>query len=266
MKRLCSMFLALLLVGCLTTGVLAADGQTIPLTGSKDSAYVVDQGELLSDSEEATLNDMAKEISQRQECDVIILTVQDVGGQNIEDFATNYFDSNALGRGSQRSGILFVISASNREWCIDRHGEGIAAFSDAKSDELWKKSSNDFSGGNYMSGFKTFLQNADKTLSAYRKHGPGILKTTVIALLIGFVIAFFMTTSLRAELKSVRSKYSASSYRRPDSLRLDTNRDIYLYTNTRSRVIETQQRDGGNGSTTHVTASGTTHATTSGKF
>lgn len=297
MKRFITWILSLLLVASLAGNAFATDDGVVLTIGASETAFVVDDAELLNDSEEADLTRLAADVSKRQNCDVIILTVRSLDGKTPDAYADNFFEINERGYGSNRSGILFLLSMEERDWCIYRRGDDVRqAISFDGTDYLWTKCGSDFSNGAYASGFRRFLQAADTMLSAY--HGtlsdaelnafqndfnaflasrnddpsrsstqrPSIGKTTVIALVIGFLLAFLFSGSLRSQLKSVRMKYSASSYRRPDSMHLNQNRDVYLYANTTSRVIETQRSGGGPGSSPHTTNSTATHDSTSGKF
>lgn len=287
MKRLISIFLTVLLLLCLTANVFAT-GDTISLTGDSAGAYVVDEANILTESEEAALAQTAEEISRRQQCDVVILTVNYTGSKTVTAYADDYFDYNGYGYGPDRSGIIFLLSMAERDWWMSTRGIAIQAFTDKGIQYLFSKTKSDMSKDRYADGFRNYLKTADTMLSAYHgtlsdkdleefqkdfdkfngvKQKPSVVKTTIVALIIGFVLAFLFSSSLRAQLKSVRMKYNASNYRRPDSMHLETNRDVYLFTNTTSRVIETQQRSGGGGgSSTHVSSSGATHGGGGGKF
>ena len=66
MKRFLTLFLSVLLFGCLSLSVFAEDGLTIQIVGTEnDAAYVIDNANILSDSEEAELSRLAEEISLR---------------------------------------------------------------------------------------------------------------------------------------------------------------------------------------------------------
>lgn len=288
MKRLLTLTLSLLLIICLTGNVFATDDGTILTIGATDAAYIVDNADLLTESEEAELTRLAEEISQRQHCDVVILTENSIGSATAEAYADDYFDYNGYGYGAEHSGILFLLSMEKRDFAISTKGEAIQAFTDDGLNYLWSKCKSAISDGNYASGFRSYLKTADTMLSSYNgtlsdkeqevfqkdfnkflgvKTRPSVVKTTVIALIVGFLLAFLFSASLKSQLKSVRMKYNATNYRRPDSMHLNMNRDVYLYANTTSRVIETTQRSsGGGGSSTHTSSSGATHGGISGKF
>ena len=294
MKRFLPLLLSLLLLACFPLNAFAEDGLSIQITGVDDSSYVVDNGHLLSEGEKNELTQIAEEISRRQQCDVVILTENSLDGNSPEAYADDYFDYNGYGYGPDRSGILFLLSMEERDWYISTRGDAIQAFTDDGIDYLWSKCSSNISGGRYADGFLSYLNTADTMLSAYNgtlseealrafqddfnaftgngndsppvREKPSVVKTTIIALVVGFLLAFIGSASLKSQLKSVRMKYNATNYRRGDSMYLNTNRDIYLYTNTTSRVIETQQRTGGGGSSTHISSSGASHGGHGGKF
>ena len=80
MKRLLTLILSLLLIVCLAGNAFATDDGAVLTVGATDAAYVVDNADLLTDSEEAELTRLAEEISQRQHCDVVILTENAIEG------------------------------------------------------------------------------------------------------------------------------------------------------------------------------------------
>lgn len=288
MKRILLLSLCLLLLLCAALPVYAEE-LTLTVPGEGSGAYVVDKAGLLSSNEQARLETLAAEISRRQRCDVVIVTVEGLGGKSAEAFADDYFDYNGYGYGPERSGILFLLSMADRDWALSTRGDAIQVFTDTGLQYLFSKCRSALSNDRWAKAFEAYLQTADTMLSAYNgtlsdealeeytedyndfagiespRQKPGIVKTTVLALLIGFVLALIFSGSLRAELRSVRMKYDASNYQRQNSMHLDRTQDIYLYANVTSRVIETE-RSGGGGSSTHISSSGATHGGASGKF
>ena len=248
---------------------------------------MVDNADLLTGSEEQALLSLANDISQRQQCDIVILTEYDIGSKSPMEYADDYFDYNGYGYGNDRSGLLLLLSMADRDWWISTRGTAIQAFTDDGIQYAFSKAKDDLSDGYYYDGFEAFLKTSDTMLSAYNgtlsddeladfqedfddfrgiRKKPGVVKTTIISVILGFLIAFIPSASLRSQLKSVKSNYSATNYRRPNSMHLERNRDIYLYANTTSRVIETNRGSGGGGSSTHISSSGATHGGGGGKF
>ena len=287
MKRLFAILLCLLTLLCLSPLAAAEDGLTVQISGSS-GAYVVDNAGLLSASEEAALTELAESLSRRQQCDVVILTESGTGGKSPMDYADDYFDYNGYGYGADRSGILLLLSMAERDYWISTRGSAIQAFTDDGLEYLWSKCSAYFGDDDYYRGFRAYLNTADTMLSAYngtlsesalsdyqqdfdrflgKKGRPDLGFTILLSLAIGFLIALIFSASLKGQLKSVRMRYDAAGYKRPDSMHLERNRDIYLYANTTSRVIETRRSGGGGGhSSTHISSSGATHGGHGGKF
>ena len=139
MKRIITLFLSLLLLACLPLSVFATENDTVLTVGSSNAAYVVDDADLLSASEASELSSIAEEISRRQQCDVVILTVDSLGGKSATAYADDYFDYNGYGYGADRSGILFLLSMEERDWWMSTRGSAIQAFTDDGIQYLFSK-------------------------------------------------------------------------------------------------------------------------------
>ena len=90
-----------------------------------------------------------------------------------------------------------------------------------------------------------------------------------IILIAAFVIALIVALVLKGQMKSVRRQSGASSYVRDGSFQLTRVQDIYLYTTTHRRKIETNSGNrsgGGGGSSTFRSSSGGSFGGRSGKF
>ena len=293
MKRILCLSLSLLLLLGLALTAHAEEGLTtigaIPMDGVNNPVYVVDNADLLTQAEEDSLAALAQEISQKQHSDVVVLTADYISPSSPMEYADDYFDYNGYGYGADRSGILLLLSMEDRDWWISTRGSAIQAFTDDGIQYLWSKCSRYLSGGSYASGFRAYLDTADTMLSAYNgtlseeelaafqedfnqftgnvpRQKPNIVLSLLLALVVGFVLAFLPSAGLRSQLKSVRAQYDAANYRQPNSMHLDRNRDIYLYANVTSRVIETNRGSGGGGSSVHISSSGATHGGGGGKF
>ena len=95
---------------------------------------LVDDADLLASEEEQDLLAKLNEISERQAVDVVVVTVDSLDGKTSEAFADDYFDYNGYGIGTDRDGIIFVISMGERQMAMSTRGFGIPAFTDAGQD------------------------------------------------------------------------------------------------------------------------------------
>ncbi len=98
---------------------------------TSDYYRLMDTADLLSDSEEATLLRALDEVSERQKMDVVIVTAETLDGSDIVSFADDLYDYCQFGYGTNRDGLLLLISMEDRDWYISTCGYGITAFTDA---------------------------------------------------------------------------------------------------------------------------------------
>lgn len=256
-----------------------------PIQDGNGRVLVVDDADLLTDSEEAKLLSLAEEISARQKCDVAVVTNWSLGGKDSEAYADDYFDYNGYGYGENHDGILLLVSMEERDYAITTTGYGITAFTDYGLDYLVDRILPDLSDGDYYDCFRTYFETCDDLLTQARNGTPYDVHTSdglegqrlrrtimspaflLVALGLGFLLSLIPLAILKSQVKNVKWNRDAGNYVKNDSLVLNNKRDVYLYANTTSRVIDTGNRgSGGGGSTTHFGSSGISHGGTHGKF
>ena len=243
---------------------------------TEDPVRLVDDANLLSKSEEKALLKKLDEISERQDLDIVIVTTYSLEGKTPTAYADDFFDYNGYGYGSDRDGILFLVSMEDRDWAISTSGYGIKVFTDAGLDYIEDKVIPYLSDGDYADGFDKFADLCDKFIeqaNSGRPYDRGNMPKEALSILwipgsiaIGAVIAFIGTGMMKSELKSVRRQKAASSYVRNGSMKLTASHEHYLYRNVTRRVRETSSGSGGGGSSIHTSSSGRSHGGSSGKF
>ena len=129
-SRICALALALVLIIVLALPVSAAKNEYVIDESSKknissetdDEIFrLVDEADLLSASEEKKLLKKLDDTSKSLEFDIIVVTMEDFGGGDIEAFTEDYYDDVY---GKNRDGVILLISMENRDWCISGNGEG----------------------------------------------------------------------------------------------------------------------------------------------
>ena len=93
-KRIFCLIGILLFAVCLIQPAFASDG----------IARLVDEADLLTDSEEAALSAKLDEISLRQALDVVIVTVDSTDDRSATEYADDYFDYSEYGE----DGVLLL--------------------------------------------------------------------------------------------------------------------------------------------------------------
>lgn len=271
--------LLLVLVLCLAAAVpVLADNE-----GFADEYYrVQDMAALLNGSEEAALNEQLDEISLRQNMDIIVATTEDLEGYSVREYADMLYEQCLFGYGSDKDGLILLISMEDHDWCISTCGYGITAFTDAGIEYIGEQITPDLSEGNYVAAFSSYAELCDDLITQARAGKPydvdddgGDTDDTEptsqslslvwipVALVIGFIIAKIIVGNMKSALKTVKMQTAANSYVKSGSMNITESRDMFLY----HTVTKTaKSKSSSSGSSTHSSSSGTTHGGGSGKF
>ena len=81
----------LLFLLCVVQNVNAED---VPV--GSELPRLVDDADILTDSEEKELNQQLDTVSEEQECDVIVVTVDSLNGKTVEEYADDYMMTTAM--------------------------------------------------------------------------------------------------------------------------------------------------------------------------
>lgn len=278
-KRRNGILFALVFALCTVFSLSAAT--VLPASAADDLPRLVDLADLLTDDEESGLSDILDEISERQQLDVVVVTVDSLDGETVVAYADDFYDYNGYGFGDGRDGIMLLISMTERDWCMSTHGYGITAFTDAGQAYISEQFVSDLSAGNYATAFTNFAHLCDDFITEAKNGEPydvdhlpdesfepvwGLL----VALAIAFIISLIATGIMRGQLKSVFSQSAADNYIKQGSMQLTKKNDLFLYKQiSRTKKAEsTSSSSSGSsgGSRTHTSSSGATHGGSSGKF
>ena len=277
-KRFFTLALALFFVLSIILPVCAESGDGF----NSPYARLQDDAALLSSDEYNEVLSRLDEISERQSFDVVIHTTEDMDGySSVVAYADDYYDYNGYGYGEDRDGIILVVAMNTRDLYISTCGFGITAFTDYGIDTLLDDVKGYFSDGDYYGGFCSFISEADEYITSAKNGSPydindgdyyyssersGFFNFTwlMASLIMGLVCALIIVGTMKAQLKTVRPALAAGSYVRKDSIKVKSERDIYLYRNVSRTEIVRESSSGG--SSTHVSSSGTTHGGGGTKF
>ena len=261
MKKKCLILL------CLTLILLS---MAFPALAAGSVPRLVDDADYLTASEERELLSQLNEISDRQDVDIVIVTVPSLQGEDITAYADDFYDYN----GFRGDGVLLLIADFEREWAISTTGFGITALTDAGQDYMADQFVPLLSAESYEWAFRTFVELCDEFITQAKNGRPydvgsmpkgqfPLIRNLVISFGIGFLIALVVTAVMRAQLKSVRAQDAASEYVRAGSMNITHARDIYLYRQTHRQRRETSKSGG---SSTHRSSSGRSHGGSKGSF
>ena len=272
--RFMSIIMTLALLVCILSVPSYADNKNVNnIPDKRLFDRIVDNADILTDSEEKSLLSKADEISERQKCDIAIVTVNSIEGKTPTEYTDDFFDYNGYGIGQNKDGILFLIAMNEHEWAISTHGYGITAFTDAGQKYMMKDVITNLSSGKYEKAFSVFLDYCDDYLTqAYTgtPYDSGNLPKEPVSsiwilgsLCIGAVIAFIILSTWKKQLKTVEMQNCADNYIVPNSFELSYENDVFLY----DTIIKVEKpKDNDSGSSTHTSSSGEEHGGSSGSF
>ena len=270
-KKIISLLLVLALCLGMTFSVSAEDAEGF----ANDYCRVQDMAGLMTDSEEAKLNDILDELSIRQKMDVVVVTTNTLDEKTVQEYADDIYDYGNFGYGESKDGALLLISIEDNDWYISTCGYGITVFTDAGIEYIGKQIKGDLSDGNFAGAFDKFADLCDDFITQARTGEPYDVKNLPkeplsliwipIAIVVGFVLSLIIVGKMKAKLKTVRFQAAASNYIKDNSLNINERRDLFLY-NTVTRRAKPKNDDSGGGSSTHTSSSGTTHGGGGGKF
>lgn len=240
MKRIlpCMMLLCLILF-------VKADVQAKEADNS--SSYVYDFADILTDDEEAGLNEMAAQISGKYSSGTYIITVDDYleYADDVNTATQNIYIMLGLGIGEDNNGEVLLLSMSERDYSFTTHGYAAnEAFTDYGLEVLKDEFLDDFADDEWYEGFYDYLTKSEELLVCAAEGNP-LSKTSSpvyipasigFSLLIGIIIAFIVGLILKSQMKSVAVKVEARNYVRSNSV------DIYHRTDTFTHSTETRTK------------------------
>jgi uncharacterized protein len=270
-KRLVPLMIALLMLA-MPLGIYAV---------SADKS-VMDEAGLFSGTEESMLESSALALSDKYNMDIVITTTENADGKSSREYADDYFDYNGYGRGSDFSGILFLIDMDNREIYISTSGEGIKYLTDQRIESILDRVfDSGLAEGDYYSAAAAFL---DET-TFYLEEGipadqysedEGSLepnKLTAIEAAASLIASLGLGGGFYGSVKSgyrVKNPSNPFSYRNNSIVNLANQDDRFIDKVVTSRIIPRTPPAGGGSSsgrsTTHRSSSGRTHGGGGRKF
>lgn len=264
----------------LSSGFAYGPNNTILVGENYGYTKVFDLGDDLTDEQEQALEAKLVEISDRQQFNVIALTVSSLDGKSSMAYADDFYDYNNLGYGTNHDGCLLLICPETRDYWISTTGYAITALTDAGIEYIGDSIIPAMKKADWNSAFETYAETVDKfvtqaktdkpydvgNLPKAKKTASEIIKGILISLVVGLAVAFIVMKSVKSGYtKAVHQKSNATDYLVNGSLQITGAYENFLYNNVTQTRIERESSSGG-GSSTHSGSSGTSHGGGGGKF
>ena len=244
---------------------------SMPVLAWNNTPLLVDEADLLIDSEENALLSRLEEVSRTGQTDIVVVTINSLQGEDVQDYADDFYDNS----GYAEDGILLLISIDDSEWYIATAGFGITAVTDAGRKYMAEQFVGELSDGEFFDAFITYADLCDEFIRQARNGDPydegnlpkrpfPLVGNLLVSLGIGPVTAFVMTGRMKGEMKTVTTQEKATDYVKGGSLKVTRSNELFLYTQVNRQTKEKQASSGG--SDTHNSSSGRTHGGGGGKF
>ena len=225
--------------------VLSQEGTAAPDETEQmpQTGLVIDEAGLFTAAQEAELETRAAALSFAYDCNVTILTVEDMGGGDAEAKARGYYRSLGLDSGSNGSGILLFLSMADRDFALVVLGDGDAYFTKYGLEQIENAFLPGLKDGEYYGSFSAYLDKCGEYLLYESENGKpydsdNLAGKLLIAIGIPLLIALiFCLISLR-QMKSAVRQQLAHVYIPEGGFALTGQEDTFLYRTETRRTIE----------------------------
>ncbi|MBQ6371670.1 MAG: TPM domain-containing protein [Oscillospiraceae bacterium] len=292
MKKLFVTCLAVLLImSCFAVSASAEGGS--PATISN----VVDTAGILSEPQLADLEEKAEAISEKYQCSVYIIVVNDftryTNSRDIYDLAVEMYSQYSLGwdngnGDSKRDSLVLLMSMEDRDFALDTNGYiGNRAFNEPGMFKLEQAMLPFFRQNDWYGGYKAFLDCAEDLLISPLEENTYVPQTTQViqhgyenpngrrgnplfilaAVFVPMLIAFIVCSSFKRQMVTAVEKTNAGGYIVPPGINMRVRRDDFVNRTVTRTVIhhDSGPRDSGGGFSGGGHFSGG-HSGHSGKF
>lgn len=286
------LFMALIVVSGVKE-IRAADA----IPDERQLPRLVDDADVLTDSEEALLLEKLDKVSETYQCDIVIHTFSGADYESMEQYTDDYFDYNGFGYGKkgERTGIVLAMDYKERNWHISTGGEAIWAVTNDIREEMGDAFLPYLSNGDAYKGFDTFIDLSAEVMRAYQAgESPGLTKgedlpearhtdenasgriqygpkkdnipvRILTGLGVGLFVALIVVWILTGQLNTIVEVKDASHYEVEGSFKLNRADEYFLY-RTVSKTKRAKDTGSGGGSSVHSSGSGSSHGGGGGKF
>lgn len=109
MKKIIRKVLFLLIL--LLSASISYSSELIP-TGPE--GWVSDFAGVINSNDKTTINDIAIELEQKTLAEIAVVTVKNLGGTTVEDYAVQLFEKWGIGKKGKNNGVLLLVSIEDR--------------------------------------------------------------------------------------------------------------------------------------------------------
>ena len=172
-RLISSLFLiAVLLLAC---SVSASDIPAPP----KTNIYLADYAKMVGEEDGKEILAIGKDLDTRFKAQLVVVTVDTLGGQDLESYANRLFRAWGIGDAKKNNGILLLVAKDDRKFRIEV-GYGLeGAITDGYAGEVLDGMKEPFKAGEYSAGIlKSYMKLAAKVYDEYGEALPESVKVS----------------------------------------------------------------------------------------
>ena len=241
----------------------------LPAYAAFENPSIVDEAGYLMQSELDELSRELDKVREKYNFEVAIYTESDMTLDTAEASADDIYDYQGYGEGENDDGIMLYICSDTREYHFTTHGKGLRYFNSNGLAYLESKVLPYLEDDNYYKAFSVYIETTEELLQMATDGKPYnekqysmkyLFGVIIVCLIAPLLIAFLMMRKKLKKMKTAVENDYAANYIKPGSMRIDTSRDLFLY----SRITKTERPKSSSG--THTSSSGRTHGGRGGSF
>ncbi len=220
---------------------------------------IYDYANLITKDEEEVLYNKVQEFINKYDMDMAIVTINSNPKSSSMAYADDFYDYNNFGKGTNKTGLLFLIDMQNRNMWISTTGDAINIYTDSRINTILDYTYDKISNEDYNGCAEQFI---DKASYFANKGLTGGSKVVTVPKMIcnslifaGLVTIVFICIGLATHRKPKKKKEASNYITQP--LKLSNKLDTFLDKHVSKVKIETSSSSGG--SSTHSGSSGTSH-------
>ncbi len=220
---------------------------------------IYDYANLITKDEEEALYNKVQEFINKYDMDMAIVTINSNPKSSSMAYADDFYDYNNFGKGTNKTGLLFLIDMQNRNMWISTTGDAINIYTDSRINTILDYTYDKISNEDYNGCAEQFI---DKASYFANKGLTGGSKVATVPKMIcnslifaGLVTIVFICIGLATHRKPKKKKEASNYITQP--LKLSNKLDTFLDKHVSKVKIETSSSSGG--SSTHSGSSGTSH-------
>lgn len=220
---------------------------------------IYDYANLITKDEEEALYNKVQEFINKYDMDMAIVTINSNPKSSSMAYADDFYDYNNFGKGTNKTGLLFLIDMQNRNMWISTTGDAINIYTDSRINTILDYTYDKISNEDYNGCAEQFIDKASYFANKGLTGGSKVLTVPKMIcnslIFAGIVTIVFICIGLATHRKPKKKKEASNYITQP--LKLSNKSDTFLDKHVSKVKIETSSSSGG--SSTHSGSSGTSH-------